>query len=293
MPSPLGSLDVTKIDAEHIHEWQAWARRQGATEPSIRTAQKVISAAYTWGAKMPRSRGVIANPVSSAEWPSESRTHTVHVFGAEVLEQVRVQILRGKGTDKQRQRDALLLSVMAQTGMRPSEARELQAHNIGRATIKLDATKTDTPRTVPLWAPLRGDIEAWVQAANLGPTDYIVSKLSGGHMSFHGWENWRDRAYKPARDVVAHRIRDSRLREARAYDLCRHSYAAQQLAALMSLPQLAKIMGHSVEVLTRHYSQELEERQGQTKVDPEQAVIAARRAVGRSQGGLPAHSSTG
>ncbi len=291
VPSPLGALDVTKVDAEHIHEWQAWARRQGANEPSIRTAQKVISAAYTWGAKMPRTRGVIANPVSSADWPEESRTHTVHVFGPEILEQVRVEILRGEGTDNQRQRDALLLSVMAQTGMRPSEARELQVHNVGRSTIKLDETKTDKPRTVPLWAPLRDDIEGWVQMAGLGPTNYLVSKLSGDRMSFHGWENWRDRAYKPARNTVAKRIRDKRLREARAYDLCRHSYAAQQLAALMSLPKLAKIMGHSEQVLARHYSQELEEREGQDEVDPEQAVIAARRAVARRPGGLP-HSPT-
>lgn len=122
-----------------------------------------------------------------------------------------------------------------------------------------------------------------MQAADLGQDDYIVGKLSGGQMTFHGWENWRDRAYKTARDVVAVRIQDDRLLEARAYDLCRHSYAAQQLAALMSLPKLAKIMGHSEEVLTRHYSQELEERQGQTEVDPEQAVIAARRTVARSQ----------
>ena len=279
VPSQLGRLDVTKIDAEHIHEWQAWARRRGATESSIRTAQKVISSAFSWGAKRPRTTGVRANPVSSADWPEESRAHVVHVFSPEVVELVRVEILQGSGKPNQRQRDALLLSVMAQTGMRPGEARTLQVHNVGETTIKLAETKTDRPRTVPLWRPLQADIKAWVESADLGPTDYIVGKLSGGPMSLHGWENWRDRAYKPARDRVALRIRDTRLGSARAYDLCRHSYAAQQLAALMSLPRLATIMGHSEEVLSRHYSQELEERQSRERSDPEQAVIAAREKL--------------
>jgi hypothetical protein len=172
---------------------------------------------------------------------------------------------------------------MHQTGIRPIEARHLEVHSIGVKTITLEKTKTNKPRRepIPLWEPLAADIAERIEVAGLGPSDYLLGGAEP--MSFQEWESWRDQIFIPARDHVADELADQRLKRARAYDLCRHSYAAQQLAALMTTKRLSSILGHSEETLIRNYSQELGERQGQqAPKDPEREVIKARKKVARA-----------
>ena len=280
-PSPLGAMSFGAIDPEDILDWQEWCRQHGAGEPTIRTAQKVISKAYRWAAARPKRTGVTANPVAAAGWPKEARSHEVHVFSPVVIERIRRRILAGPGSNWGRSRDALLLSLMSQTGIRPGEARAVRLRNVGERVIRLPKTKNSVPRTVPLWAPLSDDIRAFAVKWNLKPEDHLVGQRSGAPMSFAGWENWRDDSYIPARDAEAKAAGDEEaLAGARAYDLCRHSYAAQQIAALIPLAELARIMGHSTQVLSSTYMAELEERRGRREpLDPETAVAEARRQV--------------
>jgi hypothetical protein len=71
-------------------------------------------------------------------------------------------------------------------------------------------------------------------------------------------------------------LADPELKTARAYDLCRHSYAALQLAALMPLPDLAQIMGHSVAVLSSTYAAEPRRQTRGTPIDVESEIETAR-----------------
>jgi integrase len=278
-PSPIAGVLAREVDAEDVHDWRDWCRSKGASDDTIRSALKVISSAFTWGAKRPRRTGIKGNPVT--EWPSERRSHQVVIVNQEVIERLRQAILRADRGDKTlRQRDALLLSVMAQTGMRPEEARSLKVGDVGKETIELTKTKTDRPRSVPLWRPLSEDIDAWVKATGLAKHDALVGTTDGDHLTASGWDYWRSNAWHPAREEVASlpQVKNPLLKKARAYDVCRHSYAAQQLAALTPLPNLAAILGHSVDVLSRHYAAVMPSATD-PKVDPEKAVLAARAKV--------------
>src|ERR1044072_5314717 len=257
--APLGRKAPELIDSEDILEWQEWCRAHGATPHQIRVAQKVISGAYTWASRRPRSTGIQANPVASAEWPGSERELTPYIVDHLIVEEIRQEILRADvGRQTSRARAALLLSIMAQTGMRPSEARQLRVHDVDldKRVIQLPAVKSKKKgkrgkqcgRAIPLWQPLAEDIEASIADQCLSAGDYLVGRLGNDDgMSLSGWQRWRNDFYAPARDLVAERHSDSKLGTARASDLCRHSYVAQQIAALMPLTRLSEIMGHSVE----------------------------------------------
>ena len=285
VPSPIGGLRASDLDSEHVLDWVDWCRKKpkpGATDSVIRSTLKVISGAYSWGADRPRKTGIKGNHVPRSAWPKEIREHDVVIVDQEVIERFRQQILRSaKGSPETRKRDALLLSLMAQTGMRPMEARGLRVQDVRNDEIDLTETKTKKKRTVPLWAPLAEDIDDWVTTAGLSGEDFLVGNLDGRKMSMSGWENWRSRVWNPARDAVARKpeVNDGRLLNALAYDVCRHSYAAQQEAALMPVSDLSKVMGHSVAVLSRHYSKPMPGRDPRVRVDPEQSVVAARKKI--------------
>lgn len=282
-PSDLAELDISKIDAEDILDWQEWARGKGVTEPMLREAQKLISAAFTYAAARPKRYGVTANPVASSKWPEQKRQHQPEVFSAQVVEAVRRAILGRRRPPWYRQRGALVLSLMALTGMRPQEARAVQLRDCRRQVIALDETKIDLPRTVPLWTPLRDEIDAWAKRAGLGPDDFVLANLDRRRMSKTTYDNWRNRLYNPARDGVAgvdpegkRPPKDRRLAEAWPYDLCRHSFAAHCLAGQMPLATLAKIMGHRVDTLSRHYTAVIEDYRGQPAIDPVAEVVRVR-----------------
>jgi integrase len=280
-PSPLADLSIEAVDAEDILDWQQWARSHGATEEMLRTAQKVLSGAFSWGARRPRSTGVRANPISTAEWPCPRRKVIPYIAEPEVVEKVRQAILNsGQGLAKTRQRDALLLSVMALTGARPGDVRGIRVCDVHfrDSELLIAKTKTGRPRVVPLFGSLAIEIKAWIATAGLRADDALVG-TDGSPMSFEGWENWRRRAYNPARSEVASSLDDPPLARARAYDLCRHSYAALQLAALMDLPQLAEIMGHSVDVLASTYAAPLRRapRRGSDRLIDVEATLQAVR----------------
>lgn len=291
--APLGRKAPELIDAEDILDWQDWCREQGFTDAEIRTAQKVISGAYTWAAKRPRKTGISGNPISGAGWPSEQRRLTPYIAEALTVERVRREILRSEhGRKRSRIRAALLLSIMAQSGMRPYEARQLQLHDVDlkREVIQLPAEKTKNKRSrvIPLWKPLADDIKRYAKEQKLAASGYLIGGVDDEMpMSFSGWERWRRDFYIPARKSVAKKIKGPQLGKARAYDLCRHSYAAQQIAGLMPLATLASIMGHSVEVLSEVYAAPLEgveqrqKRGGYEPIDPEHEVIAARRKLAK------------
>jgi integrase len=281
-PSPLGQLALATVDAEDVLEWQEWCLDEaGASQEMMRTAQKVLSGAYTWGAKRPKRTGIWLHPVALAEWPEISRTLIPFIADQWTVERVRQAILHGSGRAWTRQRDALLLSLMALTGARPGDVLAVRLCDVRfqERELVLRHTKTKRPRTVPLFQPLADEIRAWVKTAGLSAESFLLAPETGAPMSFSGWERWRDRAYKPARNQVAKDPKDPDLAAARAYDLCRHSYAALQLAALMPLPDLAQIMGHSVAVLSSTYAGQLRRQDPSKPVEAEAEVIAARVAV--------------
>ena len=285
VPYPdLAGQPIALINSGHVRRWNLWAEDEGAKDPTRRQALKVISGALRFAALHADETGVMGVPLF--EWPEENRKHVPVIVDAIWVERVRVLLLRSHRR-RGAKRNALLLSLMHQTGMRPSEARGLRVRDIdfGENLIYIspELSKTDKLRVVPLWKPLRQEILAWIELEGLGRSSYVCGKIGNAgefQMTMRGWENWRD-LYEDRRDKVANRIDAPALMEtARAYDLCRHSHAAMLIDALIQASVIAQRMGHSEETLWRHYTPKLEARGMADKreaIDPEQTVIEARK----------------
>ncbi len=287
LPYGLAGYDYRRLNAEHLTLWRREVIERAGTE-NVRTCLKVISGAYNWGIQTPETLGVSINPVGAIKWPTKARSHDVYVVEHIVVERIRRHILdHEEGADeRRRERDALLLSLMAQTGCRPGEARQIELGMVdfeGRAIhLPKRISKTGHARKLRLWRPLADDIGAWVGSQELRLHQTLCCRHDGSEMGQFGWDRWREKAFEPARNAVADQLGDERLGNARAYDLCRHSFAAQAINALWDLNSLSEAMGHHISTLSQHYSHQLQvAREEDKRKDPELAVLKARQAVGR------------
>jgi integrase len=141
----------------------------------------------------------------------------------------------------------------AATGLRPSEwialehrdidhdARLIHVHRAFRLD-RLKATKTNSPRAVPLH---RAALDALAQlpAAPRRATSLLFPAVEGGYLDLH---NWRPRHWRPAqREAGISPVR-------RVYDL-RHTFATFALRAGLGTFELSRYMGTSLVNIDRTY----------------------------------------
>jgi site-specific recombinase XerD len=108
---------------------------------------------------------VSANPFVGVHKPSGKRARAVVPMTPRQVEAVRSWFLkRGK------ERDAVLVSLMAYAGLRPAEAYALTWDKVGERTLLIDCsapdgrikvTKTENHRSVTMLAPLATDLAEW------------------------------------------------------------------------------------------------------------------------------------
>ena len=280
-PHGLGQTAISKITAEAITNWQDWCRAQGASDAVISVALKPIAGALRWAAARGDTYGLTANPMREVEWPSQARGKEPYVFSPRIVEQVRRQILAGSSA--MRARDALLLSLQALTGARPFTALAIRVADIGPKNVSLRRTKSGRERRAPLWAPLRDEAKALVEADALATDAYLIHRGDGSAWTEQDYRNWRARRYNPARDAVAESLRGrdpalaERLAAATPYHLCRHSYIALCLQAGWPLARISRIVDNRVDTLARHYANVIDDYADAPLIDPEQEVANARR----------------
>ncbi len=262
-PAPLTDLPIAAIDAEDILDWQQWARDRGVGAATLRLARIILSGAFTHAAARPRSSGVRSNPVSAARigLPRRRRLRIVAAYPPAVWEALRRQLS---------QRDALIVSLMAYAGLRPSEALALRCGDIRERTLIVTGGKTGG-RTVPLLAPLADDLAAW---SRRDPHEPLIPRARGGPWDDTAYRNWRARIWRPATKRVPE------LAGERPY-AARHSFASLMIRGGWgnNPTGLARIMGHSVAILLSTYAQVLDEFTGAEPIDPVAEIYAARVQV--------------
>ena len=157
-------------------------------------------------------RGLIpGNPVQSVRKPKLPPTQPPQPLAPETVERIRRNMLsawssphRGAGRPADelgwwRQRNALIVSMLAYAGLRPVEDRGSTWKDLHARTLHVVASKTGRTRDVDLLAPLADDLAEWRLLCGRPVTNQlIIPTVDGDAWKRHDWQNWRRRVYRPA-----------------------------------------------------------------------------------------------
>lgn len=155
----LGAMRLRDLNPEVIARFRADLTRSGVGDASVRKVLAILQGALQRAVEW---RRIPVNPCRSVRKPSQRRERVVRPLPPEQVELMREHLLA-----RRRQRDAVLVSVLAYAGLRPGEALALVWGDIRERTIlveravalgTLKSTKTGQRRTVRLLAPLAADL---------------------------------------------------------------------------------------------------------------------------------------
>jgi integrase len=221
-----------------------------AKYPAGKGGQAVLKALTVLSAVMARGERHYghANPVLKVKKPPQGRQGFIRVMAPDAVERLRAKLT---GTD------AVLVSVLAYTGMRPEEARALTWSDVQARTIKVDkaaepdgtikATKNRRNRTTRLLEPLRDDLTAFRVASGSPPDGALIfPRADGGAWREHDYKNWAKRTFAKA-------ARDAELGDVTPYAL-RHSAGSLWLHDGTPAVHVAKWLGHSLKTLSDNYA---------------------------------------
>lgn len=266
----IGGLRLREITVEACQRFAADLEAAGVGASTRRRVLMVLSSVLQRGVEWGR---IPANPVRLIRKPTAKRERAVRPLAPVTVETMRRWLL-----DRNRQRDATLLCVLAYSGVRPSEALALRWGDIGERTLlverslgadgSLKRTKTGQIQSVRLMAPLREDLDVWRNGA--AASELVFPTRFGTGWDEDDWCNWRDRIYKPTAEAAG-------LTGTRPYDL-RHSAASLWLHEGRTIIEVATWMGHSGQMALSTYLHVMSDM-GDERVSAEEAIRAAREAL--------------
>jgi integrase len=276
---PLATLSS---NPELVQGFKADLIAEGVGEQAVRKSLAVLSAVLSKAVEWNR---IPNNPVATVRLPSPKRAREIVALSPESIEAIKATMPA--------EADRRLVSLMGYEGLRPGEALALRGSDVGERTIRIaralqlgevGETKTRIDRTVPLLTPVADDLQG------VG-TGLIFPRSDGEPWADHNWRNWRVRVWQEAcakvglgtittTEVAAAkgktRAKIKRTYEGpRPYDL-RHSFASLLLAEQRNPLEVARIMGHSPQVLFSTYAHVIAELEGQPAVSAEDRIKAAR-----------------
>jgi integrase len=212
---------------------------------------------------------IASNPVAVVRKPSAKRLREVVVLGPE-----RVESLRRHLIERKRLADAVLVSVLAYSGLRPwSEAVTLAWADVRERTLRVYAPKTRRERAVDLLAPLRSDLGEWRLACGRPGGRALVLPYSGRAWTDNDVRNWRRRVWKPA-------LKACELDPAMVpYDL-RHSFASLLIhEKRLSIVEIADQMGHAPTMTSDTYGHVMRDLREAERASAENQIRRARERV--------------
>ena len=298
--SPLGNVPLGELTVARLRDWQASLLKAGANGGTVHKARTFLSSVLRHAAE---SEAIPGNPLPLVRAPKSSYRDAVQPLAPATVETIRRALLdppprevaaslagqrrRGRyelpapGTPQTRQRDALIVSLLAYAGLRPGELRALRLADVHESTIHVQraaapdgsvkTTKTSHRRSVRLLPPLAQDVREYRLAAARPPSStLLLTNQSGGPWDKTTWDVWRVDRWAPA-------CRSAGLDPApRPYDL-RHSFASLLLAEGCQPLYIARQLGHSPAVLLSTYAHLIDEyAERSERVDAEAEIAKAR-----------------
>lgn len=240
-------------------------------------------------------RGLIPiNPAQLVDKPRQRPTQLPQPLSPVTIERIRAHMLQprtrivpaagiGKrprrehearvGSPRERQGDALIVSMLAYAGLRPIEDCGCTWGDLRDHTLHVFATKTGRARDIDLVAPLSQDLAQWRLACGRPPdSELIIARSDGGAWTREDWANWRGRIWRSA--AIAAGVTG----DLRPYRL-RGSFVSLLLWEGRSLTYVAEQAGHSIATLARHYAGTMRELETKPRVPAAEAIRQAREEV--------------
>jgi integrase len=269
----LGHVPLREITPATVAQWQAARLASGAGPHAVAKATALLGGILQRAVEHGRIPANPARVVRKARPPRRAEVRP--------LAPITVERLRAAADP----RTAMLVSLVAYAGLRPSEALALQWRDVREHTLLVEraldgadgsrAPKGWRARAVRLLAPLAQDLREWRLAS--GRPDGrapVIPARNGGTWSEQCYRSWRRGAFaRAAAAAGAH--------GARPYDL-RHSYASLLLHEGRSVVYVARQMGHDATMTLLVYGHALDELENQPRVDAAQAIAQARATLAQA-----------
>jgi integrase len=266
----LASMPIAQIRARDVEAWKADRLNAGAGPQAVRKTMVLMQIIFDRGV---RDESITSNPVKLVKKPSGKRQGSVTVIAPEAVERIR---------SKLDDTGAMMVSLLAYSGMRPGEARALRWEHIGTKSMRVEwgtnpdgsvkPTKTEQARTVRLVKPLASDLRAWRRAQGNPSDDALVfPRADGSAWTEDDWRNWHGRKFAPAVKAAGVKIN-------RAYDL-RHSAASLWLHEGINAVQVAAWLGHNVSETFKTYAHVIAEFDPAERIPAETVIADARKAM--------------
>jgi len=262
----LGGCKLGELTAEMISRWQAERIAAGAGREAVLQALMLLGSILQRAVEGER---IARNPARLVRKVKRAPRREVRPLAPATVERLRAA---------SRERDAVLLSVLAYAGLRPQEALALYWAHVRDRTIlveravslgELKDTKTRAHRTVRLLAPLQDDLRAWRRSCGDPAAGVLVFPGPHGRLwTKTDWDNWRRRAFDAACVSIS-------LYDARPYDL-RHSFASLLLHEGRSVMYVARQLGHAAGLTLSTYGHVIDELDDSPQIPAEDAIRAAR-----------------
>ena len=262
----LGDVALQKLRPELIARWQADRLAAGGGRVSVAQALTLLGNILQRALEAER---IGTNPARLVRKARAPRRTEIRPLAPATVEQLRVVSAA---------RDATLISVLAYSGLRPSEALALRWEDVRERTILVqraivlggeDDTKTTQHRTVRLLAPLKLDLAEWRLASGRPDGDTLVFPgHDGGPWSVAAYASWRRRAFNRA-------LAQASIAHTTPYAL-RHSYASLLLHEGRSVIYVARQLGHDARLTLTRYGHVVDELEDSPRLDAEEAIRRAR-----------------
>lgn len=266
----LGELRLVDIRPRICEEWQNKLLRSGVGSRVVQQARMVLSQILS---RAVAHEYLAGNPMDVIPGPKH-QTKRREPASIEQVEAMRDYFLAAE-----RPRDALLISVLAYTGVRPPQESHalmwsdfqgrhfhLRRKNAyGEMVPGLKANKQQ--RIVEIPAPVSKELAEY--GLSVGRRGLIFPAGDGGPLSRSDWGNWRRRHFSEARKAAE--LPDDFV----PYTL-RHTCASLMIASGRTSPEVAEQLGHGLTQSVNTYQHLIQSMRGQEVIPLDERIQRSR-----------------
>lgn len=282
------SWSLEDINAEAILEWHAQMKRKGATDATMYRCHDLLVAIMSFAVKL----NYIPYNTAKGFQPKYKPKRTAGVWLPDTIERIRqVFIDRSQRSPRQawdRQRDAVLIAVLAYCGLRPGEALALTWGQVLERSLwvthtipGLDddptdftdgRTKTGGDRGVPMPPFIIAMLNEWrIACRDRRPSAPVFPTAVDcpEPWTYNKWTNWRRARWIPA-------LREAGVEYRKPYHL-RHSCVTMWIYSGCNILEAAGRAGHTPETCMKTYAHRLADFDSSKPLDIERAYRDAQR----------------